>query len=138
MQPAVPPGLTLSAPDSSRTFIRSSLFTEELLRLTYFRRSFCQRRFSSPSGVHSDLWCILQSHRLQLSVMSGLERTCSPSSVSCIISRLFVFCQHIFLYFLYKSTNERGSCSAFDSSAIQNTHPRKWVTHFSMCPLLWV
>ena len=37
IQPAVPPGLTHIAPDSSRTIIRSSLFTEELLRLTYFR-----------------------------------------------------------------------------------------------------
>ncbi len=37
IRPAVPPGLTHIAPDSSRTIIRSSLFTEELLRLTYFR-----------------------------------------------------------------------------------------------------
>ena len=37
IQPAVPPGLTLSAPYSSRTIIRSSLITEELLRLPYFR-----------------------------------------------------------------------------------------------------
>lgn len=102
MQPAVPPGLTLSAPCSSRTVIRSSLFTEELLRLPYFA---CEKlsadRFGLPSGVHSSLWCIPQSHRLRLSVMSCIGSTYSPSSVYCSIALDSHACQQFFWIFFY-------------------------------------
>ena len=105
MQPAVPPGLKLSAPCSSRTVIRSSLFTEELLRLPYFA---CEKlsadRFGLPSGVHSSLWCIPQSHRLRLSVMSCIGNTYSPSSVYCSIALDSHACQQFFWIFLCTGT----------------------------------
>ena len=82
IQPAVPPGLTLLAPDSSRTIIRSSLFTEELLRLTYFSRNFYEEsvfqfalRSPFPSMAHTAIpppaaLCNVLHRKYLLSVIS--------------------------------------------------------------------